>query len=226
MVVFMTLFFSKSLAQTKFDKLSMSYVVSLPTYGKLLHGFDFEYYRSLNKRFGVSANIEFGRYNTFPQFANGGTNVGLNPNQQIVDYIYENVRLPGELWSKANQQIYSVSGYYFPLVTDKNSVYISTGVGMNIQDALDFGIESTKVKLYQDGSTELVSYENFISQRAANTLVVLLGTGYDYNIGKDLVLGINARLQLPLIRDKNVWVYGGAGFDDILRFGIKFGKKF
>lgn len=222
----MTLFFSKSVAQTKFDKLSVSYVVSLPTYGELLHGFDFEYYRGLNKRFGVSANIEFGRYNTFPKFANNGTNIGLNPNQQIVDYMYDNVRFPGGLWSRVNQQIYSLSGYYFPLVTTKSSIYISTGVGINMQDALDFGIESTKVRINQDGSTELISYENFISQRAANTLVVLLGSGYDYNIGKDLVLGINARLQLPLHIDKNVWLYGGAGFDEIIRFGIKFGKKF
>jgi hypothetical protein len=224
-VAIATIPFSRMYAQKK-NKLSLSMTTSKNVdYGRL-NGLEFEYLKNFNKHFAGSTNIEFGRANSFPKFTNGGTTSDVSTNSETISYIYENVRTTGFLWGKINQQIYSVNGYYLPLNNEKNSIYISNGIGLNIQDALDYGIGSTKTLIYADGTSSLKEFTDYYSQRGANTLVYLFGVGYDYKFNSNWHIGLNVRGQLPLTKNQNFYKYGGAGFDEILRFSIKIGREF
>ena len=228
-VIFVAILLSITAYSQNKNKLSASIASSLPLndYDNfIMPGIEFQYERVLNRYLSLSFNLEFDRYNNFPKFANGGMNSGLNPNPELVKYIYENVRYVADLWDRVNQQIISVDLNFFPLVRERAQIYISGGIGLNIQDAINYGVNEATVKTNPDGSTELLRYLDYYSQRSANTLVVLTGLGYDYKFLNNWSLGANIRLQLPLIRDKAFFKYGGVGFDETARVAIKVGKSF
>ena len=228
-VVIATMLFSKFNSQQN-HKLSLGYILSKPekTQGDfLLNGLEFEYSRFLNKSLSISANIEFDRHNNFPKFTNGGINTGLNPNPDLVKYIYDNVRSAGGLWTKVNQSIYAINLNYFPINKKHHNLYITGGLGINVQDALEYGIENVKVQYHENGTTEVVSYDDFYSHRSSNTVISQTGIGYDYLfLNSNWFIGTNLRLQFPIKRDDYFFKHGGFGFDETLRLGIKIGKKF
>lgn len=227
-VAIATMLFSKSYSQEN-HKLSLGYIISKPERSQgdfLLNGLEFEYSRFLNKSLSVSANIEFDRQNNFPKFTNGGINTGLNPNPDLVKYIFANVRSAGGLWSKVNQSIYAINLNYFPINNNHHNLYITGGFGVNVQDALEYGIENAKIKYYENGTTELVSYTDFYSQRSSNTIIGQTGIGYDYIFLDNWFIGSNLRFQFPIKRDNYYFKHGGFGFDETLRLGIKIGKRF
>lgn len=228
-VIITAMLFSESYSQEN-NKFSLGYVISKPEKSQgdfLLNGLEFEYSRFLNKSLSLSANIEFDRHNNFPKFVNGGMNTGLNPNPELLKYIYTNVRSAGGLWTKVNQSIYSINLNYFPINKKHHNLYITGGFGINIQDALEYGIESARIKYYENGTTELVNYTDFYSQRSSNTIICQTGVGYDYLfLNSNWFIGTNLRLQFPIKRDDFFFKHGGFGFDETLRLGIKIGKKF
>ena len=225
-VAFATTLFPKLYGQENEIKISSSFVTSFSGGDfQILTGFDFGLSKDFSKRFGISVNIEFGRYNNLPQFMNGGSTGATTTLGELDDYIYKNVRQVGGLWQKTNQQIYSLSGYYNFVKTNKHSVNINLGTGFNVQDSFDFGVSFVRILLYQDGSTKLDKYETYFSQRNSTTLVFLTGIGYDYKFTDKMEIGINIRGQLPLERDDHFFTIGGAGFDEILRFGLKITRR-
>lgn len=228
-VAIATMLFSNSYSQEN-NKLSFGYILSKPERSQgdfLLNGLEFEYNRSLNKSLSISTSIEFDRHNNFPKFTNGGINTGLNPNPDLVKYIYANVRSAGALWAKVNQNIYAINLNYFPINDNHHNLYITGGFGINVQDALEYGIENAKIKYYENGTTELVSYTDFYSQRSSNTFICQTGIGYDYILlNSNWFIGTNLRLQFPIKRDEYFFKHGGFGFDETLRLGIKIGKRF
>ena len=225
-VAFATMFFSKLYCQENSTKISSSFVTSfIGRDSQILTGFDFGFSKDLSKRFGISVNIEFGRYNNLPKFMNGGSTGTTTTLQELDSYIYENVRGVGGLWQKTNQQIYSVSGYYNFVKTKNHNVNFNLGTGFNVQDSFDFGISYAKILIFEDGSTKLDKYETYFSQRNSTTLVLLTGIGYDYRVTDKMEIGINIRGQLPLKKEDYFFKVGGAGFDEILRFGFKITRR-
>lgn len=225
-VALSTMLFPKLVAQEKKTKISSNFVTSFSGRdSQILTGFDFGLSKDLSKRFGISVNVEFGRYNNLPKFMNGGSIGATTTLQELENYIFENVRGVGGLWQKTNQQIYSLSGYYNLVKTKKQSANLNLGIGYNVQDSFDFGISYAKILIYEDGSTKLDKYEHYFSQRNSTTLVLLTGIGYDYQITDKMEIGLNIRGQLPLARDDYFFKIGGAGFDEILRFGLKISRK-
>lgn len=213
-------------AQERATKVSSCFVTSFSGRdSQILTGFDFGLSKDLSKRFGISVNIEFGRHNNLPKFMNGGSIGATTTLPELDNYILENVRDVGGLWQKTNQQIYSLSGYYSFIKTKKHSANLNLGAGYNVQDSFDFGISYAKILIYEDGSTKLDKYETYFSQRNSTTLVLLSGIGYDYQINDKLEIGINIRGQLPLKQEDYFFKVGGAGFDEILRFGLKLTRK-
>jgi hypothetical protein len=225
-VAFATMFFSKLYCQENSTKISSSFVTSFSGRdSQILTGFDFGLSKDLSKRFGLSVNIEFGRYNNLPKFMNGGSIGTTTTLQELDNYIYKNVRGIGVLWQKTNQQIYSLNGYYNFMNTKRHSANLNLGTGFNVQDSFDFGISYAKILIYEDGSTKLDKYETYFSQRNSTTLVLLAGIGYDYRVTDKMEIGINIRGQLPLAKDDYFFTIGGAGFDEILRFGLKITRR-
>lgn len=225
-MAFATMLFQQLSAQEKITKVSTNFVTSFSGIdSQVLTGFDFGLSRDLNKRFGLSVNIEFGRYNNLPKFMNGGSTGTTTTLQELDSYIYENVREVGGLWQKTNQQIYSVSCNYNFLKTKNHNVNFNLGTGINVQDSFDFGISYAKILIFEDGSTKLDKYETYFSQRNSATLVLLTGIGYDYRVTDKMEIGINIRGQLPLKKEDYFFKVGGAGFDEILRFGLKITRR-
>lgn len=225
-VAFATMLFPQLYCQENSTKISSNFVTSFSGRdSQILTGFDFGLSKEVSKRVGISVNIEFGRYNNLPQFMNGGSTGATTTLQELDDYIYNNVRGVGGLWQKTNQQIYSLSGYYNFVKTKKHSVNINLGTGFNVQDSFDFGISYAKILIYEDGSTKLDKYETYFSQRNSTTLVLLTGIGYDYKLTDKMEIGINIRGQLPLERDDYFFTIGGAGFNEIVRFGLKITRR-
>lgn len=226
-VIITSIHFCEIKAQKKENKFSISYIFT--SFDKsqgdfLMGGVEFEYMRKLNNRFSISGNIQFDRHNSFPKFSNGGINTGLNPNIDLVNYINKNIRSVGELWTKINQTIYSINLNYSSLKIENHDLYFSSGVGLNIQDALTYGIESVRIKIYENGTSDLLSYTDYYSQRSSNTLIIQFGIGYDYKIYENWLIGTNLRIQLPIKRDEYFFKHGGFGFDETIRLGIKISK--
>lgn len=208
------------------NKLSVAYVITKTEKGQTnskLHGIEFEYERKLSNSFSVSINAEYDRLNTFPNFTNGGL---INPNPELENYIYKNVRVASSLFQKVNQQIYTFNGNYYPLNRDKHKIYLTLGTGLNIQDALEYFITYAKININQDGSTVLVEYKSDYQPRTSKTVIMQTGLGYDYEIKNNWGVGANVRFQLPLARDRYYFKHGGFGFDETLRVGVKVGKRF
>lgn len=208
------------------NKISIAYNKTFPEKtqtSSTLNGFEFEFERKISKSFSISGNIEFDRLNTFPNFTNGGL---TSQNTELQNYIFKNVKEAGLLWQKVNQQIYTANLNYYILNKEKNKIYATIGGGLNIQDALEYGISDTKINIYQDGHTELIQFKDYYQPRTATTFVMQAGFGYDYDFKNNWVAGANLRLQMPLARDKYYFKHGGFGFDETLRLGFKIGKRF
>lgn len=220
MLFIASVFCTVSYAQQQKNKLSLGYGITKGDYW--LHGLEFEYSRKLNKSFSVSANIGVDRYNGFPKFANGGINSGSNANPQLANYIKNNNPMLGELWARVNQNIYSIHLNYHPINNQRNNLYLIGGIGLNIQDALAYGIEN----ITSNGTSGVASYTDYYSQRGAATIVGRAGIGYDYNMKGNWFVGSNLRVQLPIARDAYYFKHGGVGFDETLRLGVKVGKSF
>lgn len=227
-VVIATMHFSEFKAQTHENRFSISYVFTSADKSQgdfLMGGIEFEYMRKLTDHFSISANIEFDRNNNFPKFSNGGMNTGLNPNIDLVNFINNNIRTSGELWTKINQSIYSLNLNYNSSLNKKNKIYFIGGIGLNIQDALAYGIERIQIQINKDGTSDVLNYTDYYSQRSSNTLILQFGIGYDYQIQENLFIGTNLRVQLPLKRDQYFFKHGGFGFDETIRLGFKISKS-
>lgn len=183
-------------------------------------GVEVEYGKKINSKLMVTASMEVTRYNDFPKFANRGASSGANPNAEWINYIKDNVTSSRHLWTRVNQQIYTIGVNYFPFKSKKHLPYLKTNLGINIQDVLEYGVESV------EGYTIAQKYNDVFSQRGATTVVLLPAIGYNYNINEHWAVGSYLAFQLPLIRDNNIFKYGGAGFDEYPKIGLKIMRYF
>lgn len=188
-----------------------------------LTGFKGEYGYSLGKRFVLTGSIGFHRYNDFPSFTNGG--MSSSPNPALKQYLLANVRNVGPLWSKVNEQVYLVGAEYNFIRSPKHDFALKLETGLTIQDALEYGLDSTSILIYQDGSTELKDYTEYFAHRAAHTAVILPGLSYQYHFSPKWVLKTTISGQLPLIRDQYFFSRGGAGFDEYLKASVGVGYR-
>lgn len=188
--------------------------------GEMMRGVEFEYGRKITPKLTLTAGAEFTRFNNFPSFANRGDLGGGNLNQEVHYYIKNNVKSSQQLWSRVNQRIYTIGINFSPLNSNKHEPYIRTGVGLNVQDVFNYNIESI------ENLPISTDYRGVVSQRSANTLVVIPAVGYNFHFNERWALGTHIDFQLPLSRSKNYFKYGGAGFDEYLKIGLKVSRKF
>lgn len=188
--------------------------------GQIMKGVEFEYGVKISPKFILTAGAEFTRYNDFPSFANRGDIGGGNLNKEVDNYIRNNIKGSQQLWSRVNQQIYTIGVNFSPFGNEKHEPYIRTGLGINVQDALSYSVESIKNKSITE------DYKNVVSQRSASTLVVIPAVGYNFHFNNKWALGTHIDFQLPLARSNNYFKYGGAGFDEYLKIGFKIVRKF
>lgn len=216
-----TLTRAQEVQETK-NKVSLGYVSSIGDNAKqALHGVELEYKRFLNKRFAVSANLQWDRYNNFPHFANGGNNTN---NQDIINHIYNNAKGLGSRWNRIHQSVYTLNLNYSPIHNAQHNLYVIGGLGLNVQDAIEYGIESVTI---ESSTNKIIDYTDYFSQRSAKTFITQLGLGYDYTLKNNWTIGTNLRLQLPIARDKYFFYRNnGIGFDELGKLGISVGKKF
>lgn len=186
-----------------------------------LSGLSFEYGLKISPKFTLTAGAEFSRYNNFPAFANRGIIGGHQPqNQEVHHFIVNNVKSSQTLWKRYHQQNYSLGVNFFPFKNEKHRPYLRAGLGLSVQDAFELNIESV------ENQTIAENYKIGISQRGATILAVLPAVGYDFHWNEKWAVGAEIGGQLPVTRSKNYFKYGGAGFDEFLKAGIKITRKF
>lgn len=188
-----------------------------------MSGVKIEYGRIVTKRLILTGAIGFQRYNDFPKFTNGIFTSTSNP--ELDQYILSDVKTVGPLWCKINEQIYLVGAEYKMLGGFKHNISLKLESGLTVQDSFDYGLDSAKMLIYEDGSTQIVEYTDFFAHRSANTLVILPGLSYQYQLTSNWLLKGTVSYQLPLIRDKYFFSRGGSGFDEYLKIGLGIGFR-
>lgn len=184
---------------------------------KLSNGVEIEYQRKINRWFAVGSNIEKSRFDNIPD---------INPykNSEGTGNIKDFVRKEIFVFSNEtiNYNAFSLHILFTPINNQNNIAYISNGLGYALQDIT---YQNVIKEDYIFTNKTLQAYNVSYMTKNTKALTYLLGIGYDRYITNNWFLGINIRGQLPLIRDKYFWKTGG-GFDELLRYGVKIGRRF
>jgi hypothetical protein len=178
---------------------------------------EIEYYKNLHKRYGISINFETSYFNNIPKLQPESSEKRVNVNEidSYSIFFIEN--------STINQSIISTHFCFNLLNSDKNFLYISNGAGLNIQNITYFYYTKNSFLMNNGEIIDKYNDKNYLIKNT-QTIVYMLGVGYEYKIIKNYSIGINIRGQLPLVRDKYFFKTGG-GYDELLRLGLKITRR-
>lgn len=213
----------KIFAQEK-HKFSISNVATIPTNESgLLNGWAFEYGYSLNNRLMISLNMQFDRLNSFPKYTNkvGAINTSEVERETFFNNVAKDLSLT-DSWKKVSQNIYTINADYSVIKSNKNRLYLTAGVGVNIQDVLEYGLS----KIEKDTNGTVKSFEDYTSHYTTTLLIAQGGVGYEYTIKNNWFVGTDFRFQLPISKDENLFSKGGVNYNETFKLGIKVGKRF
>jgi hypothetical protein len=218
-----TMLFTNSVSSQEnknYSKISLSYIQATTDLNIKYRtsGLEIEYYKNLHKRYGISFNFETSFFNNIPKLLPESSEKTVNSNNiaNYTQYLVEK--------SSISQSIISGHFYLNLLNSNKNFLYISNGVGLNIQRIGYFYYLQYSFTMNNGELIEKYSNDDYLFKNT-ETIVYNLGLGYDYKFFKNYSIGINIRGQLPLVRDKYFFKTGG-GYDELIRVGIKLGRAF